>query len=115
MVRVQDVASTFILAPDVTLQFKYNLLSKENGEQFGLSACWWQNHPDWKWFARTNIKLDGKYLGGGGATPEAAIAHAAQSVSLNAGPSLDFHPDGVAIIGEKKAEGTETKSDVRTL
>jgi len=98
------------------IEFKYNVITRANGDKYDLSPNWWARHPHWKFYVRTNVRYHANpkvWLGGGGATLEEAIAVATESVEVNAGRAVTLLPEMMAVLGPQKAKGTLTDEVIK--
>lgn len=95
-----------------TIEFKYNVLTRETGPAAGLDPSWWMLHPDWNFYCRTDVRSrwsSSVWLGGGGATEEEAVAAAEQSVRCDKAMMINYDcQSDMAIVATAEARGVKT-------
>lgn len=99
------------------INFLYNVFTRKNGEVGGLAADWWDSHPDWNYYCRTNVrysKILNIWLGGGGKTEKEAVHKATQSVRLDAEQIMTMNFEtGTTRFGPPEAKGVNTKQAIK--
>lgn len=69
-------------------RYQYTVITRENSAACELDSRFWENHPDWRFMVRTNIRRANNnrvWISGGGQTKEEAIAAAEFSILALAG------------------------------
>ena len=97
------------------IEFKYNVITRENSEQYALSPEWWNRHPDWNFFVRTDVRYSKNariWLSGGGRTLEDALKMATESVQVNFGTATRL-VKGCFIMGPSEARGILTDDIIK--
>lgn len=98
------------------IEFLYNIITRDNAENYGLSEEWWNNHPDWNYYVRTNKRYHKNnriWLGGGGKTLEDALKSAVESVECNEDMIAQLGQDNIVIFSRNKAVGTLTQEIIK--
>lgn len=95
-------------------EFKYNVITRDNCDEYGMSYDWWINHPDWNYFVRTDVRYSRNgmiWLGGGGKTLEEAVASATASVVADSPKRTDVVSQ-CFVIKPQEAKGTLTTDKI---
>jgi hypothetical protein len=100
--------------------YKYTVITRENAAECEMAPQFWENHPDWNYFIRTNHRWPGKpgvWISGGGATLAEAIKSAEFGLRQLIFPSVQTSvlPTGVILMkeGETPLVGEESETIIK--
>lgn len=97
--------------------YKYTIITRENSVECDFSLQFWENHPDWNYYVRTNHRSPGNarvWLGGGGDTLEEAITSAEGSLRALVFLERDLEWRGeILLVTPRKLTGEESPTIIR--